>query len=84
MHAALSVYGIPDMRDMLPDIPQEHVPAVSKVLVDRWTAMGPARQVSEATAFCTAVERGGLEVAKTHPWWPVLANLSVAPFEAEV
>lgn len=84
MHGALSVNGIPDVRDMLPEIPQDHIPAVSKVMVDRWTAMGPRRQASEATAFCVAIELGGLEIAKEHAWWPVLANLSVAPFEAEV
>jgi hypothetical protein len=67
----------------LPIIPQDMVPTVEARCVRDWEMMGLDRR-REAVSEFSAVFAVDPARATGHPWFRVLANLSVGPFEEEL
>lgn len=67
----------------LPIIPQDMIPSVEARRVRDWEMMGFDRRHEAVSEFSAAFATDPAQ-ARSHPWFPVLANLSIGAFEEEL
>lgn len=65
---------------LLPHLGEVHIPAVRRERVDAWKRMVGIERARIAREFAAAWTDGGIDAVRSHTWWDVLSNLSVARF----
>lgn len=70
-----------DLADLRPIIAQMTIPAVPIQMVEQWHRLNPKNQKKQICILKDQILENTSDNVQEHPWWPVLANLSVGPLD---
>lgn len=70
-------------QSALPYVPYDDIPVFLRSQADEWERLSRDRQSAALNEFRETASRFGIAGAKRLPWWPILANLTVAPLFAD-